>query len=79
MNLNSPLLEIKNLQVLINDTKILKKLNLIVEKGVINNYQIITPSTLNAAPRAPWGAPGPYEEAVLNTPILEKYNMYGWR
>ncbi len=48
--------------------------HLIVEKGVINNYQIITPSTLNAAPRAPWGAPGPYEEAVLNTPILEKFD-----
>ena len=47
--------------------------HLIVENGLIKNYQIITPSTLNAAPRAPWGAPGPYEEAVLNTPILEKY------
>lgn len=48
--------------------------HLIVENGVIDNYQIITPSTLNAAPRAPWGAPGPYEEAVLNTPILEKFD-----
>ncbi len=45
-----------------------------VEKGVIQNYQIITPSTLNAAPRTPWGTPGPYEEAVLNTPILEKFD-----
>lgn len=48
--------------------------HLIVEKGLIQNYQIITPSTLNAAPRTPWGAPGPYEEAVLNTPILEKFD-----
>jgi len=48
--------------------------HLIVKNGLIQNYQIITPSTLNAAPRAPWGAPGPYEEAVLNTPILEKYD-----
>jgi hydrogenase large subunit len=48
--------------------------HLIIEKGVIQNYQIITPSTLNAAPRAPWGAPGPYEEAVMNTPILEKFD-----
>lgn len=48
--------------------------HLIVEKGVISNYQIITPSTLNAAPRTPWGAPGPYEEAVLNTPILESFD-----
>jgi hydrogenase large subunit len=48
--------------------------HLVVEKGVIQNYQIITPSTLNAAPRTPWGTPGPYEEAVLNTPVLEKFD-----
>jgi Fe-S cluster assembly ATP-binding protein len=36
MNLNSPLLEIKDLQVSINDTEILKKLNLTVEKGEIH-------------------------------------------
>lgn len=48
--------------------------HLVVENGVIQNYQIITPSTLNAAPRTPWGTPGPYEEAVLNTPILEKFD-----
>ena len=48
--------------------------HLIVENGVIGNYQIITPSTLNAAPRTPWGAEGPYEEAVLNTPLLEKFD-----
>ncbi|ETW97737.1 MAG: cytochrome C [Candidatus Entotheonella factor] len=45
--------------------------HLIIDDGAIGNYQIITPSTLNAAPRTPWGEPGPYEEAVLNTPILE--------
>ena len=47
--------------------------HLIIDDGVIGNYQISTPSTLNAAPRTPWGAPGPYEEAVLNTPILEDF------
>jgi Fe-S cluster assembly ATP-binding protein len=36
MNLNSPLLEIKDLQVSINDNEILKKLNLTVEKGEIH-------------------------------------------
>ena len=45
--------------------------HLVIDDGAISNYQILTPSTLNAAPRTPWGAPGPYEEAVLNTPILE--------
>ena len=36
MNLNPPLLEIKDLQVSINDNEILKELNLIVEKGEIH-------------------------------------------
>jgi hydrogenase large subunit len=42
-----------------------------IKDGLLANYQIVTPSTINACPRTPWGAPGPYEEAVLNTPILE--------
>jgi len=36
MNLNSPLLEIKNLQVAINDNEILKNLNLKINKGEIH-------------------------------------------
>jgi Fe-S cluster assembly ATP-binding protein len=36
MSLNSPLLQIKDLEVSINDSKILKKLNLTVEKGEIH-------------------------------------------
>ena len=48
--------------------------HLVMDDGVIGNYQISTPSTLNAAPRTPWGEPGPYEEAVKNTPILEEFN-----
>lgn len=47
--------------------------HLVIKDGAIANYQILTPSTLNAAPRTPWGTPGPYEEAVLNTPILEEH------
>ncbi len=45
-----------------------------IDKGAIVNYQIITPSTLMASPKDPWGNPGPYEEAVLNTPILEEFD-----
>ncbi|MFN8523744.1 MAG: nickel-dependent hydrogenase large subunit [Chloroflexota bacterium] len=45
-----------------------------MDGGVIKNYQIVTPSTLNAAPRDPFGTPGPYEEAVMNTPILEQFS-----
>ena len=43
-----------------------------VEHGELASYQIVTPSTWMASPRDAWGAPGPYEEAVLGTPILEQ-------
>ncbi len=42
-----------------------------IKDGLLANYQIITPSTVNACPRTPWGDPGPYEEAVMNTRIVE--------
>jgi hydrogenase large subunit len=42
-----------------------------IDKGKIVNYQITTPSTLNAAPRDPFGGLGPYEQGVVDTPILE--------
>ncbi len=45
-----------------------------LENGVISSYQILTPSTWNASPQDPWGNPGPYEEAVLNTPLLESFD-----
>ncbi len=44
-----------------------------IDKGVIENYQILTPSTWMASPKDPFGNPGPYEEAVLATPLLENY------
>jgi hydrogenase large subunit len=42
-----------------------------MDKGRITNYQIVTPSTFNASPRDPFGGLGPYEEAIIGTPILE--------
>jgi hydrogenase large subunit len=45
-----------------------------IDKGTLVNYQIITPSTINASPRDPWGNAGAYEEAVMSTPILEEYD-----
>jgi hydrogenase large subunit len=45
--------------------------HMVMEEGKIANYQICTPSTINASPRDPFGQPGPYEEAVMNTPIIE--------
>jgi hydrogenase large subunit len=46
--------------------------HLSLERGAVSNYQILTPSTWNASPTDRWGQPGPYEEAALNTPILEE-------
>jgi len=45
--------------------------HLVMDHGKIVNYQICTPSTINASPRDPWDQMGPYEEAVMNTPIIE--------
>jgi len=47
--------------------------HLVMDRGVIENYQILTPSTFMASPRDPFGNPGPYEEAVAQTPLLENY------
>ena len=44
-----------------------------MENGALLNYQICTPSTINASPRDPFGQMGPYEEAVMNTPITEEF------
>lgn len=44
----------------------------LVEDGRLTNYQILTPSTWMASPADPWEVPGPYEEAVLATPLLEE-------
>jgi hydrogenase large subunit len=45
----------------------------VIDHGVIQNYQILTPSTWMASPKDPFGNPGPYEEAVHATPLLENY------
>jgi hydrogenase large subunit len=44
--------------------------HVIMDDGVIQNYQILAPSTWTASPRDPFGNPGPQEEAVAATPLL---------
>ena len=41
---------------------------------MITNYQIVTPSTINASPVDPMGQEGPYEDAVRRTAILEEFD-----
>ena len=45
-----------------------------IDRGALVNYQIVTPSTWNASPKDPFGQGGAYEEAVVNTPILEEFD-----
>jgi len=45
-----------------------------VQDGRLANYQILTPSTWMASPVDPFGQPGPYETAAVNTPILEEFD-----
>jgi hydrogenase large subunit len=43
----------------------------VMRKGKIHRYQIITPTAWNASPRDPRNVPGPYEQAIIDTPITE--------
>ena len=39
--------------------------------GEIANYQCVVPSTWNAGPRDPMGQTGPYEQALVGTPVAD--------
>lgn len=43
----------------------------VIRDGAIDRYQLAIPSRINAAPRTARGEPGPCEQALLRTPILE--------
>jgi Ni,Fe-hydrogenase I large subunit len=40
-----------------------------IENGRIANYQCVVPSTWNAGPRDTGDRRGPYEEALIGTPV----------
>ena len=42
-----------------------------IENGLISNYQCVVPSTWNAGPRDAKGQRGPYEAALLGTPVAD--------
>ena len=43
----------------------------VINDGKISNYQCVVPTTWNAAPRNENDAIGPYEAALLNTPVAD--------
>ena len=46
--------------------------HVVIRKGKIANYHPYPPTPWNANPRDIYGTPGPYEDAVQNTPIIEE-------
>jgi hydrogenase large subunit len=46
--------------------------HLVIKNGKIANYHPYPPTPWNASPRDCFGTPGPYEDAVQNTPIFEE-------
>ncbi len=46
--------------------------HLVIKGGKIANYHPYPPTPWNASPRDIYGTPGPYEDAVQNTPIFEE-------
>jgi hydrogenase large subunit len=47
--------------------------HVVIVEGRIANYQIVTPSAWMGSPQDPFGRPGPYEQAIINTPLLEEF------
>ncbi len=46
--------------------------HVVIREGKIANYHPYPPTPWNATPRDVYGTPGPYEDAVQNTPIFEE-------
>lgn len=46
--------------------------HMVIKGGKIANYHPYPPTCWNASPRDSFGVPGPYEDAVQNTPIFEE-------
>ena len=46
--------------------------HVVIRGGKIANYHPYPPTPWNASPRDSYGTPGPYEDAVQNTPIFEE-------
>jgi hydrogenase large subunit len=46
--------------------------HLVIKEGKIANYHPYPPTCWNASPRDSFGVPGPYEDAVQNTPLFEE-------
>jgi hydrogenase large subunit len=48
--------------------------HVVIGRGRVANYQIVAPSEWMGSPQDPFGKPGPYEQAIINTPLLEAFS-----
>ena len=42
-----------------------------ISDGTISRYQVVAPTTWNGSPRDAQGRPGPYEQALVGTPVAD--------
>jgi hydrogenase large subunit len=53
--------------------------HVVIREGKIANYHPYPPTCWNASPRDSFGTPGPYEDAVQNTPLFEENGPDGFK
>ena len=53
--------------------------HMVIKGGKIANYHPYPPTPWNASPRDSHGVPGPYEDAVQNTPIFEESSQENFK
>ena len=53
--------------------------HVVIRDGKVANYHPYPPTCWNASPRDAFGTPGPYEDAVQNTPIFEENNRESFK
>lgn len=53
--------------------------HVVIKQGKIANYHPYPPTPWNASPRDSFGTPGPYEDAVQNTPLFEENGPDGFK
>ncbi len=53
--------------------------HVVIRDGKIANYHPYPPTSWNASPRDSLGTPGPYEDAIMNTPLFEENGQEGFK
>ena len=49
-----------------------------ISNGTISRYQAVVPTTWNASPRDAQGQPGPYEQALVGTPVADPRDRWSY-